>query len=62
MSVVQPLLVDPIVSIGLSVWVFGEYFTEDALRLALGSASFITTCAAVAVLTKTAPASMSASQ
>ena len=64
LSISQPFLVivDPIVSIALSVWIFGEYFTEDALRLTLGSAAFVTMCAAVAVLTRTAPASMSASR
>src|SRR5258708_38854368 len=63
-SVSQPFLVivDPIMSIALSVWIFDAYFTENALRLALGSASFVTMCAAVAVLTRTAPASMSASR
>jgi hypothetical protein len=63
LSVSQPLLViiDPIVSIALSVWIFDEYFTENALRLALGSAAFVIMCAAVAVLTRTAPATMSAS-
>jgi hypothetical protein len=62
LSVSQPFLVivDPIVSIALSVWIFDEYFTEDALRLTLGAASFVAMCAAVAVLTRTAPATMSA--
>ncbi|MBO0786589.1 MAG: DMT family transporter [Actinobacteria bacterium] len=38
LSISQPLfvIVDPIVSIGLSVWIFGEYFTASAPRLALG--------------------------
>jgi hypothetical protein len=62
LSVSQPFLVivDPIVSIGLSVWIFDEYFTEDALRLTFGAASFAAMCAAVAVLTRTAPPTMSA--
>jgi hypothetical protein len=62
LSVSQPFLVivDPIMSVVLSVWIFDEYFTENALRLTLGSASFVLMCAAVAVLTRTAPASMSA--
>jgi hypothetical protein len=62
LSVSQPFLVivDPIVSIGLSVWIFGEYFTENALQLTLGAASFAAMCAAVPVLTRTAPATMSA--
>ena len=61
LSISQPLfvIVDPIVSIGLSVWIFGEYFTPDALRLAVGSLAFVSMCAAVVVLTRTAPATMS---
>jgi hypothetical protein len=61
LSVSQPFLVivDPIVSIGLSVWIFGEYFTENALRLTLGIIAFAAMCGAVAVLTCTAPATMS---
>jgi drug/metabolite transporter (DMT)-like permease len=63
LSISQPLLVivNPIVSIGLSVWIFGEYFSADAPRLALGSLAFVTLCAAVVVLTRTAPATMSPS-
>jgi hypothetical protein len=62
LSVSQPLLVivDPLVSIVLSVWIFDEYFTENALRLALGAAGFVVMCAAVAVLTRTAPDTMEA--
>jgi drug/metabolite transporter (DMT)-like permease len=62
LSVSQPFLVivDPIVSVALSVWIFDEYFTEDALRLTLGAASFAAMCVSVAVLTRTAPATMSA--
>jgi len=62
LSVSQPFLVvvDPIASIGLSIWIFGEYFPEDALRLTVGAAGFAVMCAAVAVLTRTAPATMSA--
>ena len=60
LSISQPLLVivDPIVSIGLSIWIFGEMFTEDALRLALASAAFSAMCVAAAVLARTAPATM----
>jgi len=61
LSVSQPLLVivDPIMSIGLSVWIFGEYFTQDPLHLVLGSVAFVGLGGAVAVLTRTAPATMS---
>jgi hypothetical protein len=63
LSVAQPLLVivNPIVSIALSVWIFREYFTADVLRLALGSAAFAAMCVSVAVLTRTAPATMASS-
>ena len=63
LSISQPLLVivNPIVSIGLSVWIFGERFTASAPRLALGSLAFATMCAAAVVLTRTAPATMSRS-
>jgi drug/metabolite transporter (DMT)-like permease len=61
LSMSQPLLVivDPIVSIALSVWIFGEYFTENVPRLAIGSFAFVAMCTAVVVLTRTAPATMS---
>jgi drug/metabolite transporter (DMT)-like permease len=61
LSVSQPLLVivDPIMSIGLSVWLFGEYFALDAPRLALASLAFAVLIAAVTALTRTAPATMS---
>jgi hypothetical protein len=60
LSVSQPFLVivDPIVSIALSVWIFDEYFTESPPRLTLGAVSFITMCVGVAMLTRTAPATM----
>jgi hypothetical protein len=56
----QPLLVvvDPIVSIGLSVWLFEEYFTPDAVRLTLAVLAFAGMCAAVTLLIRTAPATM----
>ncbi|WP_300608364.1 DMT family transporter [Trebonia sp.] len=62
LSVSQPLLVivDPVVSIALSVWIFGEYFTTNPLLLTVSSAAFAAMCVAVSVLTRTAPATMSA--
>jgi hypothetical protein len=51
-------VVDPIVSIGLSVWIFNETFTDDALRLGLAAAAFAGMCVAVTVLVRTAPATM----
>jgi drug/metabolite transporter (DMT)-like permease len=60
LSVSQPfiVIVDPIVSIGLSVWIYGEMFSESAPKLAVASFAFATMCVAVTVLTRTAPATM----
>ena len=60
LSVSQPMLVvvDPIVSIALSVWIFAESFTEDALRLGFAAAAFAGMCVAAAVLARTTPATM----
>jgi drug/metabolite transporter (DMT)-like permease len=60
LSVSQPFLVivDPIVSIVLSVWVFAEVFTENAFRLSVGIVAFAVMCAAAATLARTAPATM----
>jgi hypothetical protein len=61
LSVSQPLLVivNPIVSIALSVWIFQEYFVADAARLAVGSVAFAAMCGSVLLLTRTAPSTMS---
>ena len=61
LSVSQPLLVivNPIVSIALSVWIFQEYFVADAARLAIGAVAFAAMCGSVALLTRTAPPTMS---
>jgi uncharacterized protein (DUF1810 family) len=63
LSVSQPILVivNPIVSIALSVWVFEERFTPDAAKLILGAVAFAAMCASAAVLTRTAPSTMSSS-
>ena len=60
LSVSQPFLVivDPIVSIVLSVWVFAEVFTENAFRLSVGIVAFVVMCAAAATLARTAPDTM----
>jgi hypothetical protein len=60
LSVSQPfiVIVDPIVSIALSVWIFGEAFSENAPKLAVGSFAFAAMCGAVIVLTRTAPPTM----
>jgi hypothetical protein len=60
LSMSQPFLVvvDPIVSIGLSVWIFEEYFTPSPTRVALAVLAFAIMCAAVTMLTRTAPSTM----
>src|SRR5690348_14392504 len=62
LRVSQPFLViiDPIVSIALSVWLFGERFTANATVLAVAAVAFAVMCAAVVLLTQTAPATMKA--
>jgi len=54
------VIVDPIVSIVLSLWLFGEHFTSSSAVLALAAAGFAVMCAGVVVLTQTAPATMDA--
>ena len=58
----QPFLViiDPIVSIVLSVWLFDEHFTADGAVLAIAAIGFAVMCAGVVLLTQTAPATMQA--
>jgi hypothetical protein len=60
LSVSQPFLVivDPLVSIVLSVWVFGEQFTPNSAAIVLGALSFTGMCVGVALLTRTAPRTM----
>jgi hypothetical protein len=60
LSISQPciVIVDPIVSIVLSVWIFAEVFTENAFRLTVGILSFSVMCVAAAVLARTTPATM----
>jgi hypothetical protein len=58
----QPFLVivDPIVSIALSIWLFNEGFTSDVGLLAVAAIAFAVMCAGIVVLTQTAPATMTA--
>jgi hypothetical protein len=60
LSVSQPLIVvvDPIVSIALSVWVYGETFAADTPRLFVAVLSFAGMCVAATVLARTAPSTM----
>ena len=64
MSVVQPLLVivDPFASIILSVWLFGEHFTNSPAKIAAAVLSFAVMAAGVVMLTRTAPQDLSPSE
>jgi drug/metabolite transporter (DMT)-like permease len=58
----QPFLVivDPMVSIALSIWLFGEHFTDNTAALAVAAAGFAVMCAGIVLLTQTSPATMAA--
>jgi len=60
LRVSQPFLVivDPLVSIVLSIYLFGEYFTSDALDLTIAAVSFVALCLGVVLLTRTVPETM----
>ena len=63
LSVSQPFLVivDPSVSIALSVWVFGEYFTPNPARITMAVLGFAGMCAGATMLIRSAPATMAPS-
>ena len=58
----QPFIViiDPIVSIALSVWLFAEHFAADGAAVAIAAIGFAVMCAGVVLLTQTTPATMQA--
>jgi len=62
LRVSQPFLViiDPILSVALSVWLFDERFKPDAALLAIAAIGFAAMCVGVVFLTQTAPATMKA--
>lgn len=57
LSVSQPIIVvvDPIASIFLSVWLFDEQFTHDPLRLTITAVAFAVMTVGVVVLSRTTP-------
>jgi drug/metabolite transporter (DMT)-like permease len=57
LSVSQPILViiNPFASIILSVWLFGERFTNSPALIAVAIVSFVVMAAGVTMLTRTAP-------
>lgn len=63
LSVSQPLLVivDPSLSIILSIWLFHERYADGPTAITEGMVAFIVMCLGVVALTRTAPATMHAS-
>lgn len=57
LAVSQPLLavVNPMVSVLLSVWLFGEHFTDDPATIAMGACAFLGVVAGAVLLTATGP-------
>ena len=62
LRVSQPIMViiDPVVSIALSVWLFDEHFVSDGWVLAAAAAGFAAMCVGVVYLTRKAPETMEA--
>jgi drug/metabolite transporter (DMT)-like permease len=64
LSVSQPMLViiNPFASIILSVWLFGERFTNSPAKIAVAAVSFAVMAAGVVMLTRTGPQDLSPSE
>jgi len=64
LSVSQPLLVivDPFASIILSVWLFGERFTDSPAKIAIAVVAFAAIAVGVVMLSRTAPQDLTPSQ
>ncbi len=64
LSVSQPLLVmiDPLASIILGIWLFGEYFTDSPAKIAIAVLAFAVMAAGVIVLSRTAPKDLTPSR
>jgi drug/metabolite transporter (DMT)-like permease len=62
LRVSQPIMViiDPVVSIALSVWLFDEHFVPNGWVLAAAAAGFAVMCVGVVYLTRKAPETMEA--
>ncbi len=54
------VIVDPIVSVALGIWLYRERLHHDALHLSIGVVAFALMCAGIVALTRTAPATMNA--
>ncbi len=57
LTITQPLLVvvNPLVSVVLSVWLFGEHFTDDPSTVTLGACAFVGIVGGVVLLGSRGP-------
>ena len=64
LSVSQPLLViiNPLASITLSIWLFGERFTDSPAKITVAVLAFAVMAAGVTVLSRTAPKDLTPSR
>ena len=62
LSVSQPfiVIVDPIVSVVLGLWLYHEHLRPGVAHLGVGACAFAAMCVGIVALTRTAPPSMSA--
>jgi drug/metabolite transporter (DMT)-like permease len=54
------VIVDPVVSVGLGIWLYRERLHHGALHVTIGVVAFALMCAGIVALTRTAPATMDA--
>lgn len=54
------VIVDPIVSVALGIWLYRDRLHHDALHLTVGVVAFAVMCTGIVALTRTAPATMNA--
>jgi fumarate reductase subunit D len=54
------VIVDPVVSVALGIWLYRDRLHHGALHLTIGVVAFALMCVGIVALTRTAPATMSA--
>jgi fumarate reductase subunit D len=54
------VIVDPLVSVALGIWLYRDRLHHDALHLSVGVVAFAVMCAGIVALTRTAPPTMNA--
>jgi fumarate reductase subunit D len=54
------VIVDPVVSVILGIWIYRDRLHHGTLHIAIGAVAFAVMCAGIVALTRTAPATMNA--